>query len=223
MIAFGYFFLGLFLPYITTIIVCCLKNKNKSDISAPQIAGQESVIPEISEAKNSPKDSRIPLNNQKVVTDGHWPDYMINSERAVKFAPDIEVKSEAQAAVKAEDLPGYSTSLRGAVKDGRKIDYTWYDHGVLKVKYMPDDAIRENTVSTVNQNAADGYEAEEAMEDESGVYRCYACGRVIEEPGELCPFCRFPVISTMHGHKDELEQIRQFAEEYRRNNPEFFK
>lgn len=54
------------------------------------------------------------------------------------------------------------------------------------------------------------------------MYTCYACGREIEKPGDSCPFCRFPVVSTLHGDKDEEEQIRQFAEEYRQTNPQFF-
>ena len=54
------------------------------------------------------------------------------------------------------------------------------------------------------------------------MYRCYACGKEIEQPGELCPFCRFPVISTLHGDPEEERQVREFAEEYRKANPEFF-
>ena len=54
------------------------------------------------------------------------------------------------------------------------------------------------------------------------MYKCYACGKEIEHPGDTCPFCRFPVISTLHGNQEEEEEIRKFAEEYRRTNPEYF-
>ena len=46
------------------------------------------------------------------------------------------------------------------------------------------------------------------------MYKCYACGRETEQPGEVCPFCKFPVISTMHGDIEEEKQIRAFAAEY---------
>ena len=52
--------------------------------------------------------------------------------------------------------------------------------------------------------------------------KCYACGREIENTAELCPYCRFPKISTIHGNQEEKERIRQFAEEYKRNNPQYF-
>ena len=35
------------------------------------------------------------------------------------------------------------------------------------------------------------------------MYKCYACGKETEQPGEVCPFCKFPVISTMHGDIEE--------------------
>ena len=54
------------------------------------------------------------------------------------------------------------------------------------------------------------------------MYKCYACGKEIERPGELCPYCKFPVISTMHGEKIEEKQIQEFAEEYRKANPQYF-
>ena len=54
------------------------------------------------------------------------------------------------------------------------------------------------------------------------MYKCYACGREIENPEDACPYCRFPVISTLHGEADEEEAIRQFAEEYRKTNPQYF-
>ena len=54
------------------------------------------------------------------------------------------------------------------------------------------------------------------------MYKCYACGKEIERPGELCPFCRFPVVSTLHGNTEEEKQVIQFAEEYRKANPQFF-
>ena len=54
------------------------------------------------------------------------------------------------------------------------------------------------------------------------MYKCYACGREVNDTEELCPYCRFPVISTIHGDKVEDEEIRKFAEEYRKMNPEYF-
>lgn len=54
------------------------------------------------------------------------------------------------------------------------------------------------------------------------MYKCYACGKELEHPGETCPYCRFPVISTLHGDKKEEDRIREFAEEYKRANPQFF-
>ena len=54
------------------------------------------------------------------------------------------------------------------------------------------------------------------------MYKCYACGKEIAHPGESCPYCRFPVISTLHGEAGEEEQIRQFAEEYKKANPQYF-
>ena len=54
------------------------------------------------------------------------------------------------------------------------------------------------------------------------MYKCYACGKESKHPGEQCPFCKFPVISTMRGDKVEEEKIRQFAEEYRKANPQYF-
>ena len=54
------------------------------------------------------------------------------------------------------------------------------------------------------------------------MYKCFACGKEIEHPGDSCPFCRFPVISTLHGDKDEEEKIREFAAEYRITNPQYF-
>lgn len=59
-------------------------------------------------------------------------------------------------------------------------------------------------------------------EGETVVYKCYACGREIERPGELCPYCRFPVISTLHGDQVEEQQILEFVKEYREANPQFF-
>ena len=55
------------------------------------------------------------------------------------------------------------------------------------------------------------------------MYQCYACGKEIEKPGELCPFCKFPVISTLHGDAEEEKKIRQYAEEYRQANPKYFR
>lgn len=54
------------------------------------------------------------------------------------------------------------------------------------------------------------------------MYKCYACGREIERPGELCPYCRFPVISTLHGDQVEEQRILEFVKEYREANPQFF-
>ena len=54
------------------------------------------------------------------------------------------------------------------------------------------------------------------------MYQCYACGKEIEHPGESCPFCAFPVISTLHGGAEEEERIRNMAEVYRKNHPDLF-
>ena len=54
------------------------------------------------------------------------------------------------------------------------------------------------------------------------MYKCPACGREIEKYDSTCPFCRFPVISTLHGDPEEEKQILAYVEEYKRMNPELF-
>lgn len=48
--------------------------------------------------------------------------------------------------------------------------------------------------------------------------KCLVCGNILSEDDAVCPVCKFPHISMLHGSEEEKAKIMAMAEEYRKEH-----